>query len=196
MDTTWFKDLLRAKKLSQRSLAKMLDLDPAAVSLMFRGKRRMGMKEAVALSKLLGVGIQEVNRRAGIAVEEDVHRLRVTFSTDSTSKVSALPTDLTFDFLSPAGCPVGSYGIQVRDPRDLRDHSIYIVSADSNSNFLGRSLLAHIETDKSEHYLGYLCKGYARNTYQLISTDGHVLFKELAAKVVRPVLWISPLGSY
>lgn len=36
MNTEWFRQLLSTRKLSQRGLAKLLELDPAAVSLMLR----------------------------------------------------------------------------------------------------------------------------------------------------------------
>jgi transcriptional regulator with XRE-family HTH domain len=196
MDKEWFKAILKTKHLSQRGLAKQLGLDPAAVSLMFQGERRMRMEEAAAISRLLGVGLQEVHRRAGIAVQEDVSRLRVIFSTDSTSRVMALAAEAIFDFLAPAGCPAGSYGIQVRDPRDLRDHSIYVVSSDPNPNFSGRSLLAHVVSSNGEPYLGYICKGYAPNAHQLYAIDGRVLVEDFSAQVIRPVLWVSPLGLF
>jgi len=37
-------------RLSQRKLAKLLDLDPAAVSLMLRGRRKMTAEEAAAIT--------------------------------------------------------------------------------------------------------------------------------------------------
>lgn len=41
MNTEWFRQLLATRKLSQRGLAKLLELDPAAVSLMLRGSGEM-----------------------------------------------------------------------------------------------------------------------------------------------------------
>lgn len=66
IDTRWFQDLLADRRISQRGLAKKLGLDPAAVSLMFRGKRRMQMHEAADVAHLLGVSLDEVLAHAGI----------------------------------------------------------------------------------------------------------------------------------
>lgn len=65
IDTRWFQDRLADKRLSQRKLASMMNLDPAAVSLMFRGKRKMSAAEASEIAKLLGVEASEVLMRAG-----------------------------------------------------------------------------------------------------------------------------------
>ena len=57
MNTEWFRQLLSTRKLSQRGLAKLLELDPAAVSLMLRGQRKMTNEEAHQISMILGVPI-------------------------------------------------------------------------------------------------------------------------------------------
>lgn len=66
VDTRWFRDRLADRRMSQRGLARALGLDAAAVSLMFRGKRRMQMSEAADVARLLGVPIDEVIAHAGI----------------------------------------------------------------------------------------------------------------------------------
>lgn len=66
VDTRWFRQRLAERRLSQRGLARQLGLDPAAVSLMFRGKRRMQMSEAADVARLLGVPIDEVLAHAGV----------------------------------------------------------------------------------------------------------------------------------
>ena len=65
IDTRWFHNQLADKRLSQRQLAKRMDLDPAAVSLMLRGKRKMSAAEAAEIATLLGVSADEVLMRAG-----------------------------------------------------------------------------------------------------------------------------------
>ena len=83
MDTLWFKEKLKDKKLSQRGLAKLLEIDPAAVSLMFRGQRKMTPHEAHQISVILGVPILEVMRHAGIDVTEDVRKAPIAAHMDS-----------------------------------------------------------------------------------------------------------------
>lgn len=65
IDTRWFKDMLADRRLSQRRLAALMGLDPAAVSLMIRGKRKLSTAEASEIARLLNVGVEEVAARAG-----------------------------------------------------------------------------------------------------------------------------------
>lgn len=69
VDTGWFQGMLIDKGLSQRQLARAIGLDPSAVSLMLRGKRKMDVQEAGVVAKALGVSVDEVLRHAGVAVE-------------------------------------------------------------------------------------------------------------------------------
>ena len=66
VDTNWFRDRLADKRLSQRQLAKRMSLDPAAMSLMLRGKRRMSAAEAADIARYLGVEVKDVLARAGV----------------------------------------------------------------------------------------------------------------------------------
>jgi transcriptional regulator with XRE-family HTH domain len=68
IDSGWFVDRLAARKLSQRGLAKLMGLDPAAVSLMFRGRRKITLEEAAQLAVLLDVSTTEVLERSGLPV--------------------------------------------------------------------------------------------------------------------------------
>lgn len=65
IDTGWFKGMLADKRLSQRKLAVLLGLDAAAVSLMLRGRRKMGVAEAAEIAKQLEVSVEQVMMRAG-----------------------------------------------------------------------------------------------------------------------------------
>lgn len=71
IDTRWFQDRLTDKKLSQRKLASLLNLDPAAVSLMLRGRRKMSAAEAAEVARVLGVPVKDVLVRAGVYAAAD-----------------------------------------------------------------------------------------------------------------------------
>lgn len=70
INTSWFRDKLAEKQLSQRGLAKLMGLDGAAVSLMLRGKREMRIAEAAMIANLLGVSTEEVIAHVGPAKQE------------------------------------------------------------------------------------------------------------------------------
>lgn len=56
----WIRVRLAEQRLSQRQLARLIGLEPSAVSLMFRGKRKMSAEEAAAVSRLLNVDVEEL----------------------------------------------------------------------------------------------------------------------------------------
>lgn len=68
IDTRWFQGRLMDRQISQRKLAKHLGLDPAAVSLMLRGKRKATAQEVAEIARTLGVGVDEVMTRLGTGV--------------------------------------------------------------------------------------------------------------------------------
>lgn len=64
----WFSDRIRDKKLSQRALAALLNMDPSSLSLLLHGKRRMRVEQAAEIARLLGVPVADVMRNAGARV--------------------------------------------------------------------------------------------------------------------------------
>lgn len=66
----WFQDRLRDKRLSQRSLAKLLNMDASSLSLLIHGKRRMRVEQAAEIARLLGVPVSDVMRQAGADIRE------------------------------------------------------------------------------------------------------------------------------
>jgi len=69
VDTRWFQDRLADKRLSQRQLAARMNLDPAAVSLMLRGRRKMSAAEAAEIARYLGVEVDDVLHHAGVQIQ-------------------------------------------------------------------------------------------------------------------------------
>lgn len=195
MDTTWFREALDAKGISQRSLALSMGLDQAAVSLMFRGKRAMSLAEAASVAEKLGLGLMDVIRKAGISVKEAVSNVKITHRTDSTGTVHQLSEDAFLEIDAPVGAPVGSYAIQVRDAADLRDHAVYVISGHAMSSFTGKALMAHVQSEDGSGYLGYLCKGYTHDSYRLISVENRVIKDSVILAAVHPVLWVNPRGA-
>ena len=65
IDKAWFRQKLSEKGSSQVRLAKVLDIDPAGISLMLNGKRAMKAHEAAAIARFLGVTVEEVVAKAG-----------------------------------------------------------------------------------------------------------------------------------
>ena len=67
----WFRTKLTEKRRSQRQLARHLELDPAAITLMLRGERRMQLEEARSIAAFLGEPVTDVLRAAGLPLKDE-----------------------------------------------------------------------------------------------------------------------------
>ena len=63
IDTAWFHRQLEARGESVRGLARLMGLDPSAVSRMLKGERKMSADEQDLISNFLGVSLGEVAAR-------------------------------------------------------------------------------------------------------------------------------------
>lgn len=67
IDTAWFHQQIEARNESVRGLARFMGIDPSAVSLMLRGKRKMSADEQDQIADFLGVRLDEIAaRRRGV----------------------------------------------------------------------------------------------------------------------------------
>lgn len=66
VDTGWFQGRLADKRMSQRRLASLMGLDPGAVSLALRGKRKLKAGEVADIARLLGVDVADVMLHLGV----------------------------------------------------------------------------------------------------------------------------------
>lgn len=68
IDSAWFYQQLEKEGRSLRSMARVLGLDPSAVSRMLRGERKMSAEEQDGIAAYLGVSLSElaVRRRGDV----------------------------------------------------------------------------------------------------------------------------------
>jgi transcriptional regulator with XRE-family HTH domain len=192
MNTEWFRQLLAAKKLSQRKLAKLMELDPAAVSLMLRGQRKMTNEEAHQLSVILGVAITEVLRQAGIEVIDDVRRVKVTGYVDKVSAVTLFPKRTHDKVVGPADCPEGTYALQVRNAQSPQDGWMLFISPseDDPRSHLGQ--LCCVALSDGDHLIAFVQRGYRSGTFNLVRQSGEVLRTDADVTWASRILWIKP----
>lgn len=192
MDTTWFKGQLSDRKLSQRALAKLLDLDHAAVSLMFRGKRRMTPAEAKKLADILGVKVTEVLRRAGVPVQDDVQRVPISCFIDGEGVVTLFP-DKTHDSVAgPADCPKGTFAVQCRCPSQPQDGWLVFVSPAQHPADQQMDRLCLVATAKGSSIIAVVRRGYRSGTWNLITWPTREVKTDSSVAWCSPVLWIKP----
>lgn len=193
MNTEWFRQLLATKKLSQRKLAKLMELDPAAVSLMLRGQRRMTNEEAHQVSVILGVAITEVLRQAGIEVIDDVRRVKVTGYVDKGEVVTLFPRRTHDKVVGPADCPEGTYALQKRAPGHPHDGWMLFVSPSEDDPRAHLGQLCCIALENGEHVVAFLQRGYRSGTFNLINgADGAALRTDASVVWSSRILWIKP----
>lgn len=193
MNTEWFRQLMAARKLSQRGLAKLLSLDPAAVSLMMRGQRRMTNQEAHQISVILGVPITEVLRQAGIEVVDDVRVVQLVGFVDGNQLVTLFPPRTHDRVVGPADCPEGTYALQRRDSTSPKDGWLCFVSPTQDEPQIHLGDFCCVALENGEHVMAFVQRGYRTGTFNLLhSMTGAAMRTDAKVVWASKVLWIKP----
>lgn len=193
MNTEWFRQVLASKKLSQRKLAALMELDPAAISLMLRGQRRMTNEEAHQMGIILGVKTTEVLRQAGIAVSDDVRHVKVTGHVDKGEVVTLFPRRTHDKVVGPADCPEGTYALQKRAPGHPHDGWMLFVSPAEDDPRAHLGELCCVALENGEHIVAFLQRGYRSGTFNLINgADGQSLRTDASVAWASRIIWIKP----
>jgi transcriptional regulator with XRE-family HTH domain len=89
VNTRWFQDQLADRRLSQRKLAKMMNLDPSAVSLMLRGLRVISADEAADMARILGLPLPDVLSQIGVDLprETGVDMVQIVGWVDDNNRI-------------------------------------------------------------------------------------------------------------
>ena len=188
----WFQDRLRQLKLSQRQLAKRIGLDPAAVSYMFSGKRRMTMPEAKVIAEHLLVPVTEVMRQAGIDVLDDVRKVPIVGYIGAGGVVTLLPKGTHDEVVAPADVPGGSFALQNRAIGAAHDGWLIFVSGQHQppEDLVDRFCLLAVKDGRM--LTAIIKRGYKQRLYNvLIMPERTVLENQEIAWGAR-VLWILP----
>lgn len=180
--------------MSQRTLAKQLGLDPAAVTLMLRGDRRMTTEETQKIASLLGVPVTEVIRRAGVDVRDDVRKIKICGYLNENAVAECFGEEESMDYIeSPADVPAGSYAVQVRDHMSPHDGWVMVVSSEKVDAERVMDRACACETEDGLIRVGVIKKGYKRGSFNLVVTATKPQIIENAdIKWASPILWIKP----
>ena len=66
----WFEHLLKDAQLSQRELARRLNLDPGGLNRRLKGRARLKLEEAAEIARLFNVPVDDVLTNAGVDISE------------------------------------------------------------------------------------------------------------------------------
>lgn len=191
VNTDWFRANLAERKMSMRGLAKKMDLDPASVSLMLRGKRRITTAEANTIAQILSISVTEVLRQAGVPVSEDAHSVALVGTIDATGKVKKLSGKARHQ--TPPDCPTDGIALQVRCPSSAADGWLVFAASATTPPATALERLCVVHLKSGDTIVGTLRKGYDKDTFNIICNlpEPH-LHENVSVKSVSTVLWIRP----
>ncbi len=193
-NTKWFRDRLAEREMSLRQIARKINLDPSALSLTFRGKRKMTLEEANQIAGLLGVQVTEILRQAGVPVSDDVKGVRLLGTVDAKSTVKSL-VESTKRIHAPADVPLEGFALQIRAANTFHDGWVLFVSGDKTPADTALDRLAVIYLANGSRIVGAVRRGYddgAYNVLPLLDPTGSGALENQHVEAVATVLWMRP----
>jgi transcriptional regulator with XRE-family HTH domain len=192
MNTEWFRQKLAERKLSQRQLAKLMGLDPAAVSLMLRDQRKMTNEEAHFIASTIGVPVTEVLRRAGIEVLDDVRAVPIRASMNDGGSITLFPEKTYERVHGPADCPSGTHAIQVRAPTTVQDGWLLFISPAQQDATELFDRICLVTLKSGQQCIAVVRRGYRQGTFNLITWPDREQRMDVEIAWASHVLWIKP----
>lgn len=190
----WFQDRLRQLKISQRQLAKRINIDPASVSYMLSGKRRMTMDEAKKIADIFLLPVTEVMRQAGIDVVDDVRKVPIVGYVGPECAVTLLPHGTHDLVVAPADVPNGSFVIQMRDVSNPKDGWLHFVSGVQQQACQCLDKFCVVALSDGQLLYAGIKRGYKQNLYNLILSCGSTqkVFENREIAWAARIVWIQP----
>lgn len=200
VDTPWFKTVLLEKKISGRQLAKKMHLDPSAVSLMLRGKRKILIEEAAQLADILTIPIIEVLRHTGLPDigSETMRRVpvggtingkgEVMFTSPKSQAYVDAPNDVPHDGLALVASTAGSKLAYL-------DGALFFTTAkrQTPAECLQRLCIVQAHGNDSLPFIAAVSRGLARDTYHLFEMcSERPALENARVDWASPVLWQRP----
>ncbi len=191
VNTEFFRTKLAEREMSMRTLAKKLDLDPASVSLMLRGKRRITTAEANHMAVILGISVTEILRQAGVPVTEDAHNVALVGTIECAGKVKKYTGKIRHQ--TPPDVPTDGIALQVRCPSSAADGWLLFCSSAAVAPLTSLERLCVVHLKSGDTLIGTLRKGYDKGTLNVNCAlpEPH-LYENQIVKSVSEVLWIRP----
>lgn len=165
----WFEEQLAARRQSQRILAAKLGLDQSAISLTFRGKRRMKFEEAAGLARLWGLPVSDVLRNAGVPLDDGKQTIPVGAWYDGHGEVHML--GVTGErMIPPEPMPKGSVAIHCRttgSPLEHMDGWLLFAEPPVSEN-IPLDHFCQVKIKNGIATLGVIRRGYTKGRYNII----------------------------
>lgn len=189
IDTNWFQGRIKDVKKSQRQLATVLGIDPAQVTNLLRGKRRMQLGEAAIIAQFLNVPIEEVLAHAGLPVNGGVRRVKLVGYVDDVGEVH-LSDKPESDIDAPAIAPEGTIAVRMRSNDMLMRGGLLFFKPGQGVEASAVGRLSVCRIGAGPWLVRSIAPGLDPATYDLTGPADEIHGARLSAAV--PVLWIRP----
>jgi len=176
-----------------RRLAKLLELDPSAVSLMLRGRRTMTADEANRISGLLTIPVTEVLAQAGIQIEEDARSMPVKATIDARGALHPVASKNPRRVVAPRDVPAAGLAMQVRAPELLQDGWVLFAGAFDSRVMAMIDRVAVVEIVGDGRVVGTIKRGYDDGRVSIVPFVGNANIENVEPRSAAPVLWIRPV---
>lgn len=187
----WFNEKLKERELSQRGLAKLMGMDPGAMSLMLRGKRKMTLEEAAQIAVLLDVTTNDVLLNAGIDVRTK-ERVKVLGYMIGTGTVVKHAQGLHETTDGHSALPPDTIAIQCRTHGSAVEHMdgwMLFVAGNhiAPGNAIGTTSLVGVKGNGE--IIGFVKRGYSRGVFNVAGLCGE-MHSDIELAWASPVIWI------
>lgn len=191
IDTEWFVEQLRARKISQRGLARALGLDIWSVWHMLRGGRRMQIVEARQIADILGVPVTEILRHAGL--EEVTVQMVPIIGIVRGSGAVTLETKPVDQVAAPMELPPDAIALlarTARTPLQFADGCVFYTRLTRTVDEAAVGRLALVKPVGHQPILRLVKRTRSADQYRLVllREDRSPVQLEWAA----PIMWIRP----
>ncbi|HYD29210.1 helix-turn-helix domain-containing protein [Brevundimonas sp.] len=201
VDKKWFQQRLREMRRSQAELARFMGVPPAAVSLIFAGRRTVRAQEASDMARFLSVPVNEVLKRLGTTIAISPNAVRVAGilkDRDVVASISDATTDPdTLAIIAPPGlmdaeCII----VEASDaaPRFFPGDQIFFYRHDDGdpAELIGKTVVG--ATADGRLFVKRLAPGSRPGHYTLLSFNPLVM-PELDVRVswAAQIAWVRPV---
>lgn len=195
----WFKAALADRQISQRELARQLEMEPSGLNRRLRGYVRLQLADAAKIAKLLEVPVAEVLNNAGLPANSEV----VTHGGKNVPIIGWVDKD----FVLHEGAPKGSPKTVEAPPVPLAGLAAvrFVTAASEAAAFDGAIAYFRPGKDVPAEALGKMCvvttgtgavrvcvvrRGYARGRYNLAPPVGGRVDEGVIVEGAAPVVWL------
>lgn len=190
LNKVWFTDQFAARQISQRQLAFKIDMDPAAMSLVLSGKRKLQIPEAEQIAAELGVPVVDVLANAGLDVAAGAATdALVTGWIGAMGEVHEERVEGPRRVPTPIGMPSDTRVLRYQGQDATNGWLTYYVPvAGVGVDAIGR--LCVVKTSQGAAYVGRLVRGYSSGVWNIVDPFTRGVIEGVRVLSAAPVAWI------